>query len=220
MDQSVLDVIAFKNTGYAACSLRGYPGLALLNASGQQAQQAQRVATGIMAGIWPPGLPGVGDGYQALPEVVLKPGDSASAGVEGTLGAAPDCTMFQDFLITPPNDAQSVRVDGFAPIYACPSISVDPVVPGTHGRYTPPPAPTATRSDGRADAVLACRSYYGVAEAPTSAAFGYYIDRAIYDAEEAARIDPEWNPLATHLSMGNTAGKTIDSECSAIGVAP
>ena len=219
-DQSALDIVAFKNISDAACSLHGYPGLALLNTEGRPAQQAQRVATGVMAGIWPPGLQGVGDGYQVLPEVVLEPGDSASAGVEGTLGNESNCTMFQDFLITPPNDTQSVRVDKFAPISACPSISIEPVVPGTHGRYTPPPTSTATPSDGRADAVLACRSYYGVAEAPTSAAYGYYTDMAIYDAKEAARIDPEWNPLATHMSMGNTAGKTIDSECSSIGVAP
>ena len=231
----VMDIILFTNVGPSNCSMYGYPGLAMLNFAGEQTVQAQRTSTGTLGGIWPPGLQGVGDGYSELPQVVLRPGESASAGVETSASSTGSCTEYQDFLITPPGDTQSVRVNDFAPISACPSIDIDPVVPGSQAIYAPPPSPTATASDARADAVLACHSEQDRGDVVPEAAAGFYIKSADAEALTAALIDSKWRsfsnsiegwgtvpdslPLSpTEQSIATSTGSVITSVCQSLGV--
>lgn len=117
-------VLVLTNRGAAACMMRGYPGVALLDASSAQVAQARRTPKGYEGGLL---------GGQAPPLVSLQPGQSASAIVEA-LAANPDgtsCAPWAGLLVTAPNDNRSTRVpwdsDG------CAEPQVHPVVPGTEG---------------------------------------------------------------------------------------
>jgi hypothetical protein len=66
--------LLFRNSGSAACTLTGYPGAALLAATGGQLQIA-RTPQGYMGGLSPRA--------RANPVVRLGPGRSASAILEG-----------------------------------------------------------------------------------------------------------------------------------------
>jgi Protein of unknown function (DUF4232) len=117
-------VLLFKNTGAQTCTLAGYPGVAGLNAAGQQVVQAQRTLNGYMRAL-PPG--------EGPPVVTLTTGESASAFVEGTdvpQGNAA-CATYPKLLVTPPNTTQSVTIDAAMP--GCSPVQVHPVVPGTTG---------------------------------------------------------------------------------------
>ena len=122
--------IEFRNAGAVACTLYGYPGVAALNSSGQQAAQAQRTPSGYLGG-----LP---SGDTTPPLVTLSPGQVASALVEGTdvpTGTPPSpCPQYQALLVTPPTATQSVRLTQGVP--GCSAIAVHPVVPGTSGRVS------------------------------------------------------------------------------------
>jgi Protein of unknown function (DUF4232) len=121
--------LIFTNTSASPCTLSGYPGVAGLDATGNQAVQAQRTAAGYLGGFHSGG---------PLPSVVLTAGGgSASAYVEGTdnpVGTATSCPTYPALLVTPPNALQSVRV-GLA-IPGCSPIQVHPVVPGLTGQAT------------------------------------------------------------------------------------
>ncbi|MGH9016301.1 MAG: DUF4232 domain-containing protein [Acidimicrobiales bacterium] len=128
-------VLLFTNTSDVPCTLAGYPGVAGLDASGQQAVQAIRTPSGYLGGLW--------DGATTLPQVVLTPREAASAVVEGTdnpIGTATSCPRYDRLLVTPPNltISMQVRVSGLSDSPAnglpgCTPIEVHPVVPGTHG---------------------------------------------------------------------------------------
>ncbi len=128
-------VIGFVNTGSSACTLSGYPGVAALNAQGQQVAQAQRVPSGMLGGLH--------NGSTTPPLVTLSAGQTASAAVEGSdmpRDTATSCTYYPSFLVTPPNETHSVSVaastggsgssQGFP---GCAPITVNPVVPGSSG---------------------------------------------------------------------------------------
>jgi hypothetical protein len=122
-------VILFTNSSQSACSLSGYPGVAGLDAQGNQAVQAVRTPSGYLGGL--------ASGDVTPPVVVLAPGQSASATVEGTdnpVGTATSCPSYPELLVTPPDLTGSTRVAAGLP--GCSPIQIHPVVPGTTGRTT------------------------------------------------------------------------------------
>lgn len=117
--------IRFTNRSQATCSVRGYPGVAGLNKHGKQVEQALRTKNGYLGGV-KPGHP--------IPTVVLKPGQVASALVEGTdvpAGHQKHCRELHGLIVTPPNDRQSVHLKHAPP--DCSRIEVHPVVRGKNG---------------------------------------------------------------------------------------
>jgi Protein of unknown function (DUF4232) len=119
-------VILFANTSQSACTLSGYPGVAGLDAQGNQVVQAERTLRGYLGGL--------GSGSATPPIVSLSPGQTASATVEGTdvpVGSATSCPTYPALLVTPPNLTVSVRVTPGLP--GCSPIQIHPVVPGTSG---------------------------------------------------------------------------------------
>jgi hypothetical protein len=118
-------VLVFKNLGTRTCKLMGYPGVAGLDAAGNQVIQATRTLNGFMR-VLPAG--------QSPPVVTLATGQSASAFVEGTdvpTGTATSCPTYPKLLVTPPNTTQSVTIA--MPMPGCSPVQVHPVVPGTTG---------------------------------------------------------------------------------------
>jgi hypothetical protein len=123
-------VILFKNTANTSCSLAGYPGVAGLDASGTQIIQAKRTPGGYMGGLTP--------GDTTVTAVTLRPGQTASAMVEGTdapRGSATSCPKLSGLLVTAPNTRTSTRLP-VAP-GDCTGLEVHPVVPGTTGSQRP-----------------------------------------------------------------------------------
>lgn len=128
-------VIGFVNVSKVACTLTGYPGVAGLDAQGRQVIQAQRQLMGMLGGC--------ANFATTPPTVTLRPGQSASAMVEGTdnpVGTATSCTYYPSLLVTTPNLTRPIKVTetlsgssvpGFP---GCSGIRVDPVVPGVTGR--------------------------------------------------------------------------------------
>jgi hypothetical protein len=115
--------VVFQNIGSASCSLYGYPGVAGLDAAGDQVSQAQRIPAGYLGGT-------VG----APPVVILDSGQLASALVEGTdnpLNGATTCVTYSALLATPPNTSTSTQLDVQLP--GCSGLEVHPVVMGTTG---------------------------------------------------------------------------------------
>lgn len=87
--------LVFVNTGSTTCVLGGYPGVALLDASGAQAVQAQRTGSSGSA-------------------VTLAPRGSASALLTGSdvpRGNATSCPSYPAALVTPPGSTVSSKVD-------------------------------------------------------------------------------------------------------------
>jgi hypothetical protein len=117
-------VLVFTNHG-PVCRLFGYPGVAALNGSGAQIEQAVRTTNGYMGGL---------TAGQNPVSAFLSNGESASAIVEAVAfkpnGDA--CTAYAGLLVTPPNETHSVKLtwdnDG------CASLQIHPVVLGTTGQ--------------------------------------------------------------------------------------
>ena len=132
---SIGQVIGFVNVSKVACTLTGYPGVAGLDAQGRQVIQAQRQLMGMVGGLV--------NGANTPPTVILRPGQSASALVEGSdnpVGTATSCIYYPSLLVTPPNLTGSMKVTQTLPgssipgFPGCSGIRVDPVVPGIAGR--------------------------------------------------------------------------------------
>ena len=128
-------VIGFVNVSKVACTLTGYPGVAGLDAQGRQVIQAQRQLMGMLGGL--------ANLATTPPTLTLRPGQSASAMVEGTdnpVGTATSCTYYPSLLVTPPDLTRSMKVTQTLPgssipgFPGCSGIRVDPVVPGITGR--------------------------------------------------------------------------------------
>jgi len=118
--------LLFRNTSTATCALEGYPGVAGLDAAGDQVVQAVRTPSGYLGGLNP--------GTTTPPAVTLAPGQLASAMVEGTdmpTGTETSCPQYPALLVTPPGATQSVHVTAALP--GCSPIQVHPVVPGSTG---------------------------------------------------------------------------------------
>jgi hypothetical protein len=118
-------VLVFTNTGPTVCRLFGYPGVAALDAGGNQIAQATRTLNGYMGGI-PSG--------KSAEAAFLSKGESASAVVEALNFNASDgsaCAAYAGILVTPPNETHTVKVpwDG-----GCSALQIHPVVLGTTGQ--------------------------------------------------------------------------------------
>jgi Protein of unknown function (DUF4232) len=122
--------ILFTNAGTSECSLSGYPGVAALDSSGAQVQQAQRTPNGYLGGME--------TGSSTPPVVDLRAGAVASALVEGTdvpEGTATSCATYPALLVTPPTSSRSVKLTLSLP--GCSPLQVHPVVSGTTGSTEP-----------------------------------------------------------------------------------
>jgi hypothetical protein len=119
-------VIVFTNRSQSGCNLSGYPGVAGLDAQGNQVVQAERTLNGYLGGLE--------NGAKTYPIVALTPGESASATVEGTdvpVGTATSCPTYPALLVTPPNLTVSVRIAAGLP--GCSPLQIHPVVSGSTG---------------------------------------------------------------------------------------
>lgn len=119
-------LLVFRNSGTAACTLSGYPGVNLATAHGHRQVQVPRTPQGFMGGLSPQA--------KVDPVAHLAPGQQAAAVLEGndfnpkTGGACPRYTVL---LVTPPNQTRSFVFSH--PITLC-APQIHPVVPGTSGR--------------------------------------------------------------------------------------
>lgn len=125
-------VVTLRNTSGTACSLTGYPGLQMLDASGHP------IATSVVRG--------TSTTVSAVPvrPVVLAAGASASfeVGYQDSTGYGnASCPTSSSVEVTPPNAYHYVVVSwkmtpygGTAQHLACGQVTVSPVYPGT-GRY-------------------------------------------------------------------------------------
>lgn len=122
-------VLVFTDNGSSACTLTGYPGVAVTGGSGAVLVNAQR------------SLAGYEGGASAVTTVSLPPGGSASAVVEwlaaptnGQQPSAANCPgMAGGHLeVTPPNTTSTT--DFAAPVDVCADLQIHPVVAGTSGR--------------------------------------------------------------------------------------
>jgi hypothetical protein len=117
-------VVLFENTSTTTCLLHAFPGVAGLDAAGNQVVQATREVN----------LVPFSGSTSTLPTVQLTSGSTASALVFGSdvpVGAATSCVTYAGLLVTPPNAFQSVHVDVTMP--GCAGLRVGPVYPGTTG---------------------------------------------------------------------------------------
>ena len=118
-------VLLFDNVSSTLCLIHAFPGVAGLDANGNQLTQATRILSN--------GTPFTGSAA-SLPTIQLAPGATASALVEGSdvpTGNATSCVSYPALLVTPPNALQSVKVTATLP--GCSGLRVTPVVAGTAG---------------------------------------------------------------------------------------
>lgn len=127
MSEQYGDPIHFINTGTRACTMRGYPGLAVLNAAGRQVYQAVRRPSGFVGGMTKTGVP---------PLITLNPGAEATATLQGALvgPTGANCPAYQTVLITPPNSTASASVRLVHPVSTCQAPEITPSLPGSTGR--------------------------------------------------------------------------------------
>jgi hypothetical protein len=126
--------IVFTNIGTTACTLYGYPGVAMLDSQGEQVVQATRTLTGYLGGLE--------SGNTTPPVVTLLPLQSASALVEGLdapQNGATTCPIYPAFQVTPPGATASMTVSfptsgGQTGFPGCVTPEVHPVVSGTNGQ--------------------------------------------------------------------------------------
>ncbi|HEV2371099.1 MAG TPA: DUF4232 domain-containing protein [Streptosporangiaceae bacterium] len=107
------NVVTFVNKG-SACWMRGYPGVAALNAAGQQIQQATRSSN------------------TPDPLVVLKPGQTASALITGNTASCTKQTTAQGLLVTAPDQRISTRLGTYGTL-CLQSLGVQQVQRGNAG---------------------------------------------------------------------------------------
>ena len=115
-------IVQFVNTSSTSCTMHGYPGAAILDASGHQLVQATRTLRGKVLG-----LP---TSVSTLPTVTLEPGAVASAGIEGVNNQKPGTAQagcdvrYPRILVTPPNTTIAVPFTVTWP--ACYTFTVHP----------------------------------------------------------------------------------------------
>lgn len=115
--------LRFLNVSHHACILYGFPGVDGLDSHGRTVVHAKRTYDGFMGGC----------SCSSLHGVRLRPGQTASAVVEGDNGGAgpPRCSRVTSLLVTPPNTYRSTPVR--RAIHNC-DFEVHPVVAGTTGQ--------------------------------------------------------------------------------------
>ncbi|HEX8771211.1 MAG TPA: DUF4232 domain-containing protein [Acidimicrobiales bacterium] len=118
--------ILFVNIGTSPCSLTGFPGVAAIDTHGVQLAQARRTLAGYLGGVRP--------GSAQPPVVELAVGEQASALIEGTdvpSGSDDSCSNYARFLVTPPDETESVTIEHGLP--GCSELQIHPVVAGSTG---------------------------------------------------------------------------------------
>jgi hypothetical protein len=107
--------LIFENLSSSPCRLYGYPGVAVLDSSGNQISQVARspIPLGSM-----------------LTDVLIPPGGAASAVLNGD----PDypngtCPSYQQLLVTPPNTTASKKIT-VNNLVICADAQIDPVEVG------------------------------------------------------------------------------------------
>ena len=123
------EVVLFTNTGSSTCTLVGYPGAALVSATGRHGLlNIARTPQGYLGGLSP--------SDRVDPVVSLRPGGRASALLEGEDSSPPSggpCPRYEALLVTPPNQTVTIRLDQAFQI--C-DPQIHPVVSGTSGRQS------------------------------------------------------------------------------------
>jgi Protein of unknown function (DUF4232) len=139
-------VILVRNAGPGPCRLSGYPDVRFLNAAGVEVARSVPTQRGFTGGL-PVGAP--------IPDLDLRPGESASAVMEGTdvpLGTATTCPSYASFTITLPRWPDTTTID--RPEKGCSEIEVHPFVIGFNGTFPTGQvvgrAPTCTATGGDA----------------------------------------------------------------------
>jgi len=128
--------VEFRNRSAAPCHLRGYPRVVALNTAGHAVAVARQTLSGYLGGVM--------NGTRALPLVVIRPGRTASAFVEGSdynynspkdAGCPPHAAGYATLVVTPPGTGQAfrLRILGISQ-GLCSGLEVHPVVPGTSGQ--------------------------------------------------------------------------------------
>ena len=114
--------IILTNTGPAACTVLGWPGVAALSSSGSSASQIYQATR-----IGPEGSP-----------ITLAPGASASAVLYAVVslggagyGGSSSCTNVPNLLVTPPNETHSGQVGFGSPVCVTPALTA--LHPGAGG---------------------------------------------------------------------------------------
>jgi len=117
-------LLHFTNISSHPCTTQGHPGVAVLNAAGQQQYQATREPAGYFGGLQP---------GQSPPLVSLSPGQEATAILEvgDVYPNGNFCPSAPALLVTMPGDTTSRTVT--TKISDCGNAAIDPVLPGTTG---------------------------------------------------------------------------------------
>lgn len=117
-------LLHFTNISSHPCTTQGYPGVAVLNAAGQQQFQATREPAGYFGGLQP---------GQSPPLVSLSPGQEATAILEvgDVYPNGNFCPSAPALFVTMPGDTASRTVT--TKISDCGNAAIDPVLPGTTG---------------------------------------------------------------------------------------
>jgi Protein of unknown function (DUF4232) len=110
-------VIMFTNAGSGSCQTRGYPGVALLNAAGQQVKQAVR--SGLSRG--------------PAPLITLRPGQVASAGLLANSASCTSLAKVSGVLVTAPDQTTSTRLGPPNQPLCLNSVTIGWLVPGNAG---------------------------------------------------------------------------------------
>jgi hypothetical protein len=113
-------VLRFLNNSHYRCIIYGYPGVDGTNRGGHSLASAERTLDGYLGGCRCTQLRGV----------LVAPGQTASALVEGDVGGSGNCDRVHGLLVIPPNTYASTPVS-IAP-HSC-DFQVHPVVPGADG---------------------------------------------------------------------------------------
>jgi hypothetical protein len=110
-------VIMFTNAGSESCQTRGYPGVALVNAAGQQVRQAVR--SSLSRG--------------PAPLITLRPGQVASAGLLANSASCTSLAKVSGVLVTAPDQTTSTRLGPPNQPLCLNSVTIGWLVPGNAG---------------------------------------------------------------------------------------
>jgi len=112
---------ALKNTGSAACTTGGYPGIQFLSGSGAALPTTPQHTTDDFFG------------HLALQRVTLQPGQTASfrLGVSHGGGSSAGCSTADGLQVIAPNDTATLKVQIPNGASECGTTTVSPVQPGT-----------------------------------------------------------------------------------------
>lgn len=117
-------LVQVRNASATTCNTTGYPGVALLDSTGRQLEQARRTPAGFLGGL---------QSGQPSPQIALQPGQLATARIEyDTSINGGRCPTAVALLFTLPDNTDSARLS--RRVLACPGgLQVHPLLPGATG---------------------------------------------------------------------------------------